>query len=202
MQDSTNGRCIDFNVNGACSATGTLRGGRCTKHYMRWYRHGDASETKQAAHGRRLSWIAETVRNPPEGCAVFESDDVANYGVVYVEGARTGAHVLALMLATGEGPNNRMALHSCDNPPCCNPRHLRWGTNRENGLDMDRRDRRVTKPVQGEAHGKAKLDEETVRQIRALRASGRGVRSLAREFGMDSGQISRICTGKRWAHLS
>ena len=33
------------------------------------------------------------------------------------------------------------ALHSCDNPPCCNPSHLRWGTARENAADMFERGR-------------------------------------------------------------
>lgn len=28
-----------------------------------------------------------------------------------------------------------VALHSCDNPPCCNPSHLRWGTQKENVAD-------------------------------------------------------------------
>jgi hypothetical protein len=34
------------------------------------------------------------------------------------------------------------ALHSCDNPPCCNPKHLRWGTQQENVQDIFKRGRR------------------------------------------------------------
>ena len=33
-------------------------------------------------------------------------------------------------------PEGLFALHSCDNPPCCNPAHLRWGTHAENVEEM------------------------------------------------------------------
>lgn len=33
------------------------------------------------------------------------------------------------------------ALHSCDNPPCINPHHLRWGTKRDNAEDAMARGR-------------------------------------------------------------
>lgn len=39
-------------------------------------------------------------------------------------------------MAHGENPPDKpMALHSCNNKPCCNPNHLRWGTAKENTAD-------------------------------------------------------------------
>lgn len=48
---------------------------------------------------------------------------------------------IALSLDGRPRPVGAMALHSCDNPPCCNPAHLRWGTAADNVADMVSRKR-------------------------------------------------------------
>lgn len=46
-------------------------------------------------------------------------------------------HRLVLMASAGEPPPDKpMALHSCHNPPCCNAKHLRWGSAKDNTRDM------------------------------------------------------------------
>jgi hypothetical protein len=58
------------------------------------------------------------------------------------------AHRAAFILSNGRQPNapvlfkgTACVLHSCDNPPCCNPRHLREGTMADNMKDRDVRGR-------------------------------------------------------------
>lgn len=46
------------------------------------------------------------------------------------------AHRYAWMLTNGEPPEGMHLLHTCDNPPCCNPAHLRLGTHDENMAEM------------------------------------------------------------------
>ena len=67
------------------------------------------------------------------------------YGVMRIEGRNVRAHRVSLTLAAGKsdpGPSVKV-LHSCDNPPCCNPAHLRYGTQGDNIRDAIERGRRV-----------------------------------------------------------
>ena len=51
------------------------------------------------------------------------------------------AHRYAWTLTHGEPEDGMHLLHTCDNPPCCNPAHLRLGTHLENMADMKARGR-------------------------------------------------------------
>lgn len=59
------------------------------------------------------------------------------YGLFRVPGGVTEkAHRLAWILAGAVDVPSRMSvLHTCDNPPCCNPAHLFIGTNVDNVRD-------------------------------------------------------------------
>lgn len=96
----------------------------------------------------------------------------------------------------GEIPAGIFVCHKCDNPSCVNPDHLFLGTPRENVYDAMRKNRRNS--VRGERVGTAKLTEAQVRQIISASLS---THALSRQYGVSSGHIWQIKTGKRWAHL-
>ena len=57
------------------------------------------------------------------------------YGKQVFNGKREFAHRVAWQLKHGAIPKNRYVLHSCDNPPCINPKHLFLGTAANNTHD-------------------------------------------------------------------
>lgn len=84
--------------------------------------------------------------------------------------------------------------HTCDNPPCCNPKHLYVGNRRTNADDVIARGL-----CRGEKNGNAKLSIVDVRHIRELAAQGYSHRSLAKQFGLSSHwTIGRIVRGIGW----
>lgn len=65
----------------------------------------------------------------------------AGYGQLRVDKKPKMATHVALELHGFERVDNAHALHSCDNPKCVNPAHLRWGSHVENLREMVARGR-------------------------------------------------------------
>jgi hypothetical protein len=91
-------------------------------------------------------------------------------------------------------------LHSCDVRRCCNPKHLRRGTAKENAEDRESRNRR--KILYGQAAGNAKITEIEMHEICRLRTLGYTQLSIAMLFGISQTQVSRIVHNKNWRHLA
>lgn len=58
-----------------------------------------------------------------------------NYGDMGYRGENWATHRLAYHLNKGPIPKGMVVMHSCDNPPCCNPDHLSLGTHLQNMAD-------------------------------------------------------------------
>jgi hypothetical protein len=66
----------------------------------------------------------------------------AGYGMISLGGYTVLAHRLAHALATGD-VTAEVVMHTCDNPSCVNPAHLRSGTHMENMADMRAKGRAI-----------------------------------------------------------
>lgn len=98
----------------------------------------------------------------------------------------TGVHIAAL--------DGYLVMHTCDNPRCINPEHLRLGTHKDNNSDRVRKGRfcGVTASV-------AKLDQEAVDYIRAHyrpRSKAWNTYTLAKQFGVSRQTISHVINFK------
>jgi hypothetical protein len=65
----------------------------------------------------------------------------SGYGAIKRNGKVVRAHRVSYELTNGNIDNNLLVIHSCDNPMCVNPNHLRQGTYGDNICDMIRRGR-------------------------------------------------------------
>lgn len=113
----------------------------CRTHYSRWESHGDPLRGPRTLAER--FWEKVDKRGPDE-CWPWTgaSGGGDGRGHIWGDGRIVIASRLSVELATGQAPpEERNVLHSCDNPPCVNPRHLRIGTQAENVQDMVSRGR-------------------------------------------------------------
>ena len=92
-------------------------------------------------------------------------------------------------------------LHSCDNPPCFNPEHLRCGSRSDNQRESVAKGRNKTPQVKGELNPRAKLSEDQVRLIRTLVADGEQQSSVARKFQVSTATICLIVNRKLWKEV-
>ena len=129
-----------------------------------------------------------------DDCWPWLGDQRDGYGVFYYRQRMRGAHELALSFTYGE---KRLAsldtCHSCNNPICCNPDHLRFDTRASNVRDMMR--------AGTHANGFRKLTPHEVKTIRERRASGARQVDLAAQFGISQALTSLICRGHRYADV-
>lgn len=137
------------------------------------------------------TYFLNRVSIKPDSCWRWTGHLYPNgYGMAVVKGRLIFAHRLAYALFSGEIPAGLCVLHSCDHRPCVNPSHLRLGTHAENSADKVSRNRHS-----------AKLSPSSVNEIRKLIASGLTHREIAKQFAVDHSQVTRINTGKIWAHV-
>jgi len=58
------------------------------------------------------------------------------YGFFWMDGKNIGAHRAAWMITKGPIPPHAEVMHTCDNPGCVRPEHLRLGSHAANMQDM------------------------------------------------------------------
>ncbi len=121
------------------------------------------------------------------------------------------AHRFAYEITYGPLRAGMCALHNCDNPPCCNPRHLWAGTVVENNKDMWGKGRGkyqippggattqfTSQQMSGENHPFHKLTEVKFRELRQLRCDGLTLQALADRFGISLPVAAKTAKGELW----
>ena len=142
---------------------------------IRWEKHH--------ANPEKWFWLRVDMSAGPTACWPFIGRRMPQgYGRLVFNGKSVSAHRFALTLAKG-GPSvdDLRACHTCDNPPCCNPEHLWWGTDLDNARD------KVAKGRAG-MEGRRKIDRDLAK---AMRSEGLSYGKIAMHFGVNQASVAR-----------
>lgn len=165
----------------------------CSQLCCNKFIHGKAKRTlserfweKVDKSGECWEWTATTIGG--------------GYGSIHHNKRMRYAHRVSFELTYGKIPDGLDVLHTCDNPLCVNPSHLRLGTHRDNMQDMIKKGR--GNKNKGVKVGTAKLNPTKVRKIRSLYSTGNyTMKQLGKQFNVDTTQICNIVNRKHWKHI-
>jgi hypothetical protein len=166
-------------------------------------------------------WVKAKI-GPDDVCWDWQaSKHGQGYGLFKLKSRTEFAHRIAWRIAhKSDIPNGLCVLHSCDNPACVNPAHLRVGTQQDNMDDKVTRGRQARtgalrpatgmnsgahthpeKRARGVKNGRSKLTVEQVQEIRARSKKGESQSAIARSFEVHRTQIGAIVRREQWTHI-
>lgn len=153
--------------------------------------------TFDAAKAQGLAWVRWAVEQDTRECLPypFATEDDP-YGQLWFEGQNRTPSRVALTLACGD-QSPLYSLHLCRTKPCCNKRHLYWGTQAQNMADKARDGTLLV----GERCPASRLSAAEVRSLRSL-AGSMPQRALAARFGIAQSTAMAIVNRQTWKHLS
>lgn len=139
-------------------------------------------------------------KHPDDCWEWLTSKTFQGYGKFSYKGMLGGAHRMSWRIEYGEIPGKLCVLHHCDNPECCNPKHLFLGTRGDNVRDAIKKGRRAR--LVGEQTGSSKLTEKEVLEIRQIyKDELMSQNELARKYRVTQANIWFILHRKSWTHI-
>jgi len=123
------------------------------------------------------------------------------YGQLHIKGKTYRAHRVSYEIFNGKIPKNTFICHKCNNPICCNPKHLYAGNAFTNTQDKIAAGVLYSiPPRRGKDNNKTKLSEKKVSKIRVQIRKGISQRELAEKYKVTQSCINAIKVGKSWKH--
>lgn len=130
-------------------------------------------------------------RRGEDECWPWIGAQARGYGAFALGGRSVKAHRVAFALDRGTLNDALLVCHTCDNPPCQNPRHLFQGDHLVNQRDCKAKGRGRS----GERNGRAKITRKVADEIRA---DGSPCRKVAVKYGLSKSAVNYIQAGRLW----
>jgi hypothetical protein len=123
---------------------------------------------------------------PNGDCWLWTAGRRRHYGAFALGGLMVGSHRIAFRLGGGDEKRGQIVMHTCDVTLCCNPAHLRLGTQAENIRDAyaKGRLRRPTRAVP--------LTDSELMQLKYEYDHGLSKRSLSKKWDLDPTTLRRL----------
>lgn len=121
----------------------------------------------------------------------------AGYGTYSKNKIQYYTHRYVLLLL-GYDLEEKVVLHTCDNPICCNPDHLKIGTHADNVADKVRKKRHK---FGSDCNLATVLDEDKVRLIKQDFKAGLSNKNIALKYNIDPTLVSKIKNNHTWSHV-
>lgn len=139
------------------------------------------------------------IRRSSTGCWLWVGAVHANgYGVFGINASNlVQAHRFSFMMFVGKIPPNTDVCHKCDVRRCVNPAHLFLGTRAENMQDAVNKGR----VPRGMNKANCKLNDDSVRALRADRLGGMSYPKLAKKYGVSVRVAYTVVKGLAWGHV-
>ena len=146
--------------------------------------------------------ILEENENGCQECISHCKDD-CGYTRIMINGKHERLFRIIFEKENGKIPENMVVRHKCDNPACCNIKHLEIGTQKDNVADMINRGRSLKgKPntkIRGRNNNNSKLNETQVIEIYNSKLSSR---KLAMKYNVSRATIRYIKKQIVWRWLT
>lgn len=134
-------------------------------------------------------WKRVIPNEDEDECWGWSGYTARGYGSFEADGKKWAAHQVAWDLFNGKSHRPFWVLHRCDNPICCNPKHLFLGTNRDNVIDSIRKGNHGCKGN--------RIPNALVDQIREDFRIGVLMQiQIAEKYGVSSSQVCKIVNRK------
>jgi HNH endonuclease len=176
--------------------------GYCRNHNYKFVKYGDPLVlNKKPSRAETTSFIENALSSETDECILWPYALLKGYGVYAgeIDGFRTTkAHIYVCSVVHGVKKEKSLQVrHLCGNRGCINPRHLLWGTAKENTEDR----MLFGNSLRGESNASAKLNAEQVLEIRQRHADGESLRALGKVFGVTRVTVRYIVRRKTWKHI-
>lgn len=123
-----------------------------------------------------------------DACHPWQGEIHRRYGRTRISGSNYRAHRLAAKLSGKRVPTNMVIAHLCDNPVCCNPRHLRVTGEKWNARD---------RAAKGRSGRVLAYSDETVAKFKTEVKGGGAVPTAAARYGIARATAYAIATGRQ-----